>query len=177
MLAACSLPSFCSLLLSHSEVQPYGLPVLLFFLLLGPHMQHLEVPRLWVEQELHLLAYTKPQQHRILATSVTYTAVHSNAGLFVPLSKAKDESCVLMDTSQVRYHSAMVGTPTCTFCLHTPAFLFPGLPQSLSSSCSSFSLLHAPLFQVSVRAQCNSCSFFFFFLFRATPTACGASPG
>ena len=53
------MPSFCSLLLSHSEVQPYGLPVLLFFfLLLGPHMQHLEVPRLWVEQELHLLAYT-----------------------------------------------------------------------------------------------------------------------
>ena len=31
MLAACSLPSFCSLLLSHSEGQPYGLPVLLFF--------------------------------------------------------------------------------------------------------------------------------------------------
>ena len=29
-----------------------------FFLFLGLHLQHMEIPRLGVESELHLLAYT-----------------------------------------------------------------------------------------------------------------------
>ena len=44
-----------------------------------------------------------PQQHQIQATSVTCTtAVPSN--VLNPLSKARDRTCVLVDTSQVRYH-------------------------------------------------------------------------
>ena len=33
----------------------------LFGLFLGPHVQHMEVPRLKVESELQLLTYTMPQ--------------------------------------------------------------------------------------------------------------------
>ena len=47
-----------------------------FFGFLGPHPQHMEVPRLGVESELQLQTYatatTKP------ATSVTYTTAHGN---------------------------------------------------------------------------------------------------
>ena len=32
--------------------------ILFFFIFLGPHLQHVEVPRLGVESELQLLAYT-----------------------------------------------------------------------------------------------------------------------
>ena len=42
-----------------------------FFFFLGPYLEHTEVPRLRVELELQLLAYT-------IATAVTYTAAHSN---------------------------------------------------------------------------------------------------
>ena len=38
----------------------------------------MEVPRLGVESELHLLAYA--QQHGIRALSVTYTTANGNAG-------------------------------------------------------------------------------------------------
>ena len=58
-----------------------SLPLLLLFLLepfLGPHPQHMELPRLGVESELPLLAYTQPQQRQIQVTSATYTTAHSN---------------------------------------------------------------------------------------------------
>ena len=57
----------------------------------------------------------QPQQHGIQAVSVTYAIVHSNAGSFNPLSKARDGTCVLMDTSWVRYHCATGGTPLIGF--------------------------------------------------------------
>ena len=34
----------------------------IFFFFLGPHLQHMNVPRLWVESELQLLAYTNSWQ-------------------------------------------------------------------------------------------------------------------
>ena len=39
----------------------------------------MEVPRLGVELEPYLLAYTTATQHWIQAASVTYTLAHSNA--------------------------------------------------------------------------------------------------
>ena len=72
-----------------------------FLLFLVPHLQYMEVPRLGVELELQLLTYItatamwdpsrfcglnlSPQQHRILN----------------PLSKARDQTRILMDPSQV----------------------------------------------------------------------------
>ena len=54
----------------------------------------MEVPRLGVESELQL-----PQQRGIRAMCATCTTAHGND----PLSEARDGTCVLMDTSRVRY--------------------------------------------------------------------------
>ena len=50
---------------------------LFFFFFLGPHLRHMEVPRLGVKWELQLLAYTT-RQHQIQAASVTYPAACGN---------------------------------------------------------------------------------------------------
>ena len=49
------------------------------FCFLGPHPQHIEVPRLGVQWELQLPAYTTAKQRGIQATAGTYTTAHSNA--------------------------------------------------------------------------------------------------
>ena len=48
-----------------------------FFLWL--HLQHMEVPRLGIESELHLLAYATAAATQIRVKSATYTTAHSNA--------------------------------------------------------------------------------------------------
>ena len=47
-------------------------------LFLGLHLQHMEVPSLGVNSELQLPAYTTATQHRIQATSMTYTTANGN---------------------------------------------------------------------------------------------------
>ena len=56
------------------------------FVFLGPHPQHMDVPRLGVEWELSRRPRPQPQRGRILN----------------PLSEARDRTHVLMDASQVR---------------------------------------------------------------------------
>ena len=46
---------------------------------LGPHLQHMEVTKLEVKSELHLLASPQPQQRQTRATSAIYTIAHGNA--------------------------------------------------------------------------------------------------
>ena len=64
----------------------------------------MEVPRLGVKLELQLLAYTT-------ATAMPYPSRVCNLrhgsrqrGILNPLSKARDQARVLMDTSWVHYH-------------------------------------------------------------------------
>ena len=54
---------------------------LFLFVFLGWNLQHLEVPRLGVESELQLPAYTTDTAKRggIRAVSVTYITAHGNA--------------------------------------------------------------------------------------------------
>ena len=68
------------------------------FVFLGPHLQHMEVPRLGVESELQPPAYTKAQQLQIQAASVTYTTAHSNSGS-LPHWASQGWICILVDTS------------------------------------------------------------------------------
>ena len=86
------------------QVITFPIPVLFCFLFLELHLQHMEVPRLGIKSEPQLLAYAtatatqdpsqvcnlhhSSQQHRIL----------------IPLSKDRDQTRILMDTSQVHYH-------------------------------------------------------------------------
>ena len=82
-----------------------------FPLFLGLWLWHMEVPRLGVESELQSPACTtatvlrdpscichlhhSSQQHRILN----------------PLSKAKDHTCIFMDTSQIHFRCTTTGIP------------------------------------------------------------------
>ena len=66
----------------------------------------MEVPRPGVESELQLpdyvIATAAPDPSH--TTAATHTTAQGNAGSFNTLSKARDQTRVLMDASQVRYH-------------------------------------------------------------------------
>ena len=67
-----------------------------FFLRASP--MHMEVPRLRVEWELQLLAYGMPQPQQ--------------GGILNSLSEARDQTRILMDTSQIHFHCTTTGTPS-----------------------------------------------------------------
>ena len=72
-----------------------------FFFFFLPHSQHMEVPRLWVELELHLPAYTTatvmPDPSRVCDLH------HSSwkCQILNTLCRVKDQTRIFMDTSQV----------------------------------------------------------------------------
>ena len=80
---------------------------------LGPHLWHMEVPRLGrLKLELQLPAYTTATAVQEL--SQVCDLYHSSLQHRIPdpLSEAKDQTCVLMDTSQVHFCCAAMGTLT-----------------------------------------------------------------
>ena len=83
---------------------------LAFFLscFLGPQVQHVKVPRLGVESKLKLLAWATatamPDPSCIC--DPRYSLWHVK-----PLSKVRDQTCILMDTSWVCFSWAATGTP------------------------------------------------------------------
>ena len=82
----------------------YSLLLLLFyfylfiFCFLGPHPQHLEVPRLGSHRSCSCRPPPQPQQCGTWASAGTYTTAHGNAR-----SLAGDWTSILMDTSGVCY--------------------------------------------------------------------------
>ena len=77
-------------------------PPFFFFYFLGLYQQHMEVPRLGVESELQLPAYTTAT-----ATSDLSRVCDHSSGqhrILNPLSRAGDGTCVLMDVNWVRYY-------------------------------------------------------------------------
>jgi len=82
---------------------------LFFFLVsLGLHSQHMEVPRLGVESELP--SYTTATAMR--NPSCVFDLHHSSWQCWIlnPLSKARDQTHILMDTSQIHFCCATMGT-------------------------------------------------------------------
>jgi len=71
----------------------------------------MEVPRLGVESELQLLAYTTATAMPDL--SCVCNRYHSSQQHQIPnpLSKARDQTRNLMVTSQIRFSCATTGTP------------------------------------------------------------------
>ena len=67
----------------------------------GLHLWHMEVPGLEVESEMQQQAYTTATAILDLTASVTYTIAHGNTGSLNPLSKTRDPTHILMDTSWV----------------------------------------------------------------------------
>ena len=82
-----------------------------FFVFLGPHLRHMEVPRLGIELEMQLPAHATtmamPDLNRICKLG------HSLQPHWIlnPLSEDRDWTCILMDTSQVCFCWATIGTP------------------------------------------------------------------
>ena len=85
--------------------------IIWFFCFLGPHPWHMEVPRLGVQSELQLPAYTTAT-----ATpdpSCIFNLHHSSrqCQILNLLSGARDWTRILMDTSWICFHWATTGTP------------------------------------------------------------------
>ena len=105
------------------------------FVFLGLNPRHMEVPRPGVESELQLSAYTTAPA--VQDPSHICDLHHSTQQCWILnlQGEARDRTCVLMDTSQVHYHQATVGTPAAGFCLDFFLSLCPGL---LTDSVSIF---------------------------------------
>ena len=74
----------------------------IYLAFLGPHLQHMEVPRLVVKSEMQPLACTTATAKSDLSS--VYDLHHSSQQRILnPLSKAGDQTCVLVDTSQIRF--------------------------------------------------------------------------
>ena len=91
---------------------------LLFFffsVILGLHQQHMEVSRLGVESELYPLAYTTATA--VSDPNLVWDLHHSPQQHWIlnPLSEARDQTCVLMGTSQIRFHWATAETPILSY--------------------------------------------------------------
>ena len=75
-----------------------------FFVFLGPCPWHMQVPRLGVESELYLMAYTTatstPNPSRVC--DLHYGSWQCQ--ILNPPREARDRTCIFMDTSQIRFH-------------------------------------------------------------------------
>ena len=81
---------------SHQPSPVTFLECQLFLVFLGSHLWHMEVPRLGVKSEPQLLAYATTTATPVEATSSTQQRWIPN-----PLSRARDGTRILMDTSWV----------------------------------------------------------------------------
>ena len=86
-----------------------------FLVFLGPHPRLMEVTRLGVELKLQLPAYRTTTATR--DPSCLCDLHHSSRQCWIlnPLSKARDQTWVLRDASQICFHWATTGTPRLLF--------------------------------------------------------------
>ena len=64
---------------------------------------------------LHRSHRPTPQPQQVRSAFVTYTTAHGNAGSLTHWARPGDWTCTLMDTSQIRFCRATMGTPGSTF--------------------------------------------------------------
>ena len=83
----------------------------LSFVFLGPHLRHMEVPRIGVESELQLLVFATVTATWYLSHVCNLHHSSWQPRILNPLSKTRDQTRVLMDPSQIPYCWATMGTP------------------------------------------------------------------
>ena len=105
-----------------------GADAFFFLVFLGLYLRHMEVPRLWSLAAHSEVAVPRPQwfirigpivaarlhhSHSNVGSNRICDPYHSSCQLWIlnPLSKAKDQTCILMDTSQICFRWATTGTP------------------------------------------------------------------
>ena len=79
----------------------YSIKYLLFFFFLGPHLQHMELPRLGVDLDLQLPPYTTATARPDLNRTCNLCWSLQQCQILNPLSEAMVWTHILMDTSQV----------------------------------------------------------------------------
>ena len=96
-----NLHSQCGNLVPGSIGSKVDLFFFFFLVSLGPHPRHMEVPRLGIELELRLLAYTTAAA--MWDPSQVCDLHHSSWQHWIlsPMSKTRDQTRILMDTSRV----------------------------------------------------------------------------
>ena len=79
---------------------------IILFAFLPPHLWHMEVPRLGVQSELQLPAYTTATATAISDLSHVCNLHHSSRQrqILNPLSEARDRTSILMVTRWVHFH-------------------------------------------------------------------------
>ena len=82
-----------------------------FFCSLGLHVWHMEAPRVGAELELQLLAYTTAMAMPGLSLVCSLHHNSQQCWILNPRSEARDQSSILMDTSQNSFCWATTGTP------------------------------------------------------------------
>ena len=94
-----------------------GVLSLLLFCFLGPHPWHMEVPRLGVKSKLQLLVYSIATATRDPSHVCDLHQDSWQHRIPDPLSQARVQTCILMDTSQNLLCCTTVGTPRDVFSL------------------------------------------------------------
>ena len=84
------------------------------------HPRHMEVPRLGVELELQLLAYTRATATRDPSHNCNLHHSSWQHRIPSPLSEARDRTPILMDTSLICFHGSTAGTPKAVSVLALP---------------------------------------------------------
>ena len=132
---------------SHSSGCCSGTLLLSFFppfLFLGPHLGHMEVPRLGVESDLQLLAHTTATATPDLSRVCDLHHSSQQHQIRNPPSKTKDGTFVLMDMGQIRFHWATTGTPVV-------APYYPQWPELIIISYVLISHLHIFFYKMSIQ--------------------------
>ena len=80
------------------------------FCLLGPHPRHMEVPRLGVQSELQLLAYTTATATSDLSRICDLLCSSQQHRILNPLSGARDRIHNLMVPSRIHFRCTTTGT-------------------------------------------------------------------
>ena len=99
-------------------------PYVYIFFFLGPHLWHVVVSRLEVKSELQLLAYTTAtttQDPRHICDCQSSLPRHQ---ILNPLSKARDQTLILMDTSQFCFCCSTMGTSKTEFLISLQSCFF-----------------------------------------------------
>ena len=77
----------------------HSVGIFLFFVFLGPHPQHMEISRLGVQSELQLPAYITAIVTQDLSRVCNLHHSSQQRRIVNPLSKAKEQTCALMDAN------------------------------------------------------------------------------
>ena len=101
-----------------------GTPSLHFFFFSGPHLRHMEVPRLGVESELYLPAYTTATATGNLSCICNLHHSSQQRQIPDPPTKAPDRTHILMDTHWICFYCTTTGTPR-SYCLLIPPLSNP----------------------------------------------------